>query len=172
MFRELGEGVNRAAARALNDTITTVRAVGAREIKKNHRALRIGDIKRSMKLGRATRNLLSARTTTSGKAQPLSRFRPRLFKVGTKATIGNERVLLGKAGRRVFIIPRYGNEYFIRKSDSGRRVRRFRGPSLPGVFRAQLDRFRAIARDRWAVTFPNRMRFEIEKAQRKARGGG
>lgn len=170
MFRELGPGVDKAAARALNDTITTVRAQGARAIKLKHKALKIGDIKREMKLGRATQRLLSAHTSTEGKPLPLRLFRPGVKRAGVTAIIGNSRVLMGGPGRRAFVIAAYGNEYFIRKHAKGRRVRRIRGPSLPGVFRASLDKFTGIAHARWAIAFPNRLRYEIDNAVKKARG--
>lgn len=170
LFRELGPGVDRAASRALNDTITTVRAEGAREIKAKHKALRIGDIKREMKLGRATRRLLKASTTTAGRPLPLGMFKPSAKKrAGVTAVIGTQRVLMGQQGRRAFVIAKFGSEYFVRRFARGRAVKRIRGPSLPGVFRASIDRFRAIAQARWVKTFPNRLRYEIEKAERKAR---
>lgn len=171
LFRELGAGVDRAAARALNDTITTVRAEGAREIKRKHKALRIGDIKREMKLGRATRLLLSASASTKGKPLPLGLFRPSSKrKAGVTAVIGSKRVLMGQAGRRAFVIPAYGNEHFVRKAAKGRGVKRIRGPSLPGVFRASIDKFQRIAQAKWAKAFQSRMKFEIAKAEAKARG--
>jgi len=172
LFFELGPGVDRAASRALNDTITTVRAEGARSIKAKHKALKIGDLKREMRLQKATRNSLTAAARTTGRPLPLDRFRPTWLKAGVKATIGTKRSLMGTAGRRVFRIPAYGNDYFIRRNPTGRSVRRFRGPSLPAVFRAKTEEFERIARRRWRVVFPNRLRFEIEKAQRKARGLG
>lgn len=170
LFKYLGPGVAKAASRALNDTITTVRAEGAREIKRKHKALKIGDIKREMKLGRATRQLLSAGTSTTGKPLPLQHFAPSSKKrAGVTAVMGLQRVLMGQAGRRVFQVNAYGNQYFIRRQNKGRSIKRIRGPSLPGVFRANLDKFRTIAQTRWATTFPNRLRYEIEKAEAKAR---
>ena len=42
-FTNLGrDGVQKAAARAINDTLTTVRAEGARLIRQQHPALKIG----------------------------------------------------------------------------------------------------------------------------------
>lgn len=169
LLKELGPGVDRAAARALNDTITTVRAQGAREIKRKHKALKIGDIKREMKLGRATRQLLSASASTKGRPLSLSLFKPSSKKrSGVTAVIGTKRALIGSPGRRAFVILAFGNEYFVRKSVKGRRVKRIRGPSLPGVFRASTEKFTRIAKDKWAIAFPSRLRFEIEKAKTRA----
>lgn len=170
MFKELGPAIDRAASRALNDTITTVRAQGAREIKLRHKALKIGDIKREMKMGRANPRNLSASTSTSGKPLSLSRFSPSSKKrTGVTAVIGNRRVLMGGPGRRAFVIPAYGNEYFVRRSAKGRGVKKIRGPSLPGIFRASSDKFKRIAKDRWNTAFPNRLRFELDKAAARSR---
>lgn len=170
-FRELGPGVDRAAARALNDTITTVRAKGARAIKARHKALKIGDIKREMNVSRARPGHLTAAVSVHGRPLPLRFFRAKQLKSGTKATIGQNRILLGIAGRRVFQIASKGGDFFIRRKGGGRRIRRYRGPSLPGAFRAQEGEFREIAIDRWRVTFPNRLRFELDKAIRAAQRG-
>lgn len=169
LFKELGPGVNRAAARALNDTITTVKAKGAREIKKKHSALVIGAIKKEMAVGRANPRKLTSSVATEGKPLPLELFKPSSKKrAGVTAVIGTNRVLMGSTGRRAFVIPAYGNGYFVRKSDSGRGVKRIRGPSLPGVFRGSTDRFKRIAQERWDIALPNRLKYEIAKAEAKA----
>ena len=171
LWSELGKGVDRAAARALNDTMTTVISQGARSIKSRHSALKIGDIKRRMVRFRAHANRLTTVVSVTGKPLSLSLFRPSdKRKAGVTAVIGTRRVLMGVAGRRAFRIPAYGNEYFVRRNVKGRAVKRVRGPSLPGAFRAASKDFERIAIDRWNVAFPSRVRFEIDKAQRRARG--
>jgi hypothetical protein len=164
----------RAAARAINDTLTTLRAEGARLIKASHPALRIGDIKANMIMKRAGYSELRGLLSTTGK--PLSAL---LFKVRggqrkskglvpVTAQFGIQRTVLGIGTRAAFRIAKFGDEVFVRRSDNSRRVRRLRGPSLPGVFRAQTVKFQQLARERWAITFPNRLRYEIEAAK----GGG
>lgn len=167
-----GNAIPRAASRAINDALVTVRAEGAREIKKSHPALKIGDIKSHMVVYKATPKRLSGSVETTGKALSLTLYSVgggRVTKRGTSALtamMGTQRKPVVYQGRKAFRIPAYNNEVFVRKGAKGRGVRRFRGPSLPGVFRAQSERFKQIALARWAVTFPSRLQYEIELAKR------
>lgn len=163
--------VRRAAARAINDCIITVRADGARQIKRMHPALKIGDIKSNMLYDRATPADLRGTIDTKGRPLSLKFFRPsggRRTKRGTTpvtAIIGQKRAVMQYKGRKAFRIASFNDEIFVRKDAKGRRLRKLRGPSLPGVFRAQGEYFTQVARKRWAVTFPNRLTYEIEKAK-------
>jgi hypothetical protein len=69
-------------------------------------------------------------------------------------------------GRKAFIVDKFGGEVFVRRFPNGRQIRRFRGPSMPGVFRAQGEKFKAIGQRRWAQAFTSRMQYEIELAKR------
>lgn len=177
--------VPKAGARAINDVLITVRAEGAREIKRQHTAMRIGDIKDAMKIDRAFWNKLYGSVSTTG--TPLSllsfsvaggevsrrkigprgqvafslkrRFRP------ITAVIGTKRAVMQLHGRKAFRVPGT-NEIFVRRNAKGRQFRRLRGPSLPGVFRAQYGRFEALAKKRWPAAFRSRMAYEIELAKR------
>jgi hypothetical protein len=160
------DAVHKAAARAINDVLVTVRAEGAREIKRAHPALRIRDIKQSMMATKANRNQLRAFIETVGKPLSLKLFGARATRKGVTARIGSgPRRIVMHHGRKAFKVAKYGDEIFVRRFARGRQIRRFRGPSLPGVFRAQVTKFRAIAAKRWPKVFANRMRFEIEKAK-------
>jgi len=180
--------VRKAGARAINDVIITVRAEGAREIKKAHPALAIGAIKNAMLMRKANRLTLVGSVDTEGRPQTLLLFKPsggdrpvRFRKTRTAgiynatraavarpltAMIGTKRSVMQYKGRKAFRIAKYGNEIFVRRNGSGRQVRRLRGPSLPGVFRAQYARFQAIAQQRWAAAFRSRMQYEIELAKK------
>lgn len=180
------DAVKKAAARAINDALITVRKDGAQEIKKAHKALKIGDIKANMKIHTAWVSHLYGKVTTNGRPLSLRLFSPSggqqrtrrskgargqvsLSRTGRArpltAVMGNTRKLVQYRGRKAFRVLAYGNEIFVRVNATGRKLRRFRGPSLPGVFRAQGEKFKAIALKRFAVAFPNRMKFEIEKAK-------
>lgn len=177
-------GVRRAASRAINDSLITVRAEGAREIKAKHPALKIGEIKRKMLWQRATARTLTGWVETTGTPLPLEMFslgggagtRRRLGVRGQvsltrtnrplTARMGTKRAQVQYNGRKGFRVLMYGNEVFVRQHPKGRQIRRFRGPSLPGVFRASSPRFKAIAQRRWAAAFPSRMQFEISRAKR------
>lgn len=163
--------VRRAAARAINDALITVRADGAREIKKQHPALPIGDIKRNMVMDSAFWKNLTGKVETKGKPLSLKLFRPgggRKTKRGTSpvtAMVGPKRAVMQRHGRKAFRVAAYGDEIFVRTNARGRQMRKLRGPGMPNVFRAQGEKFRQIAIKRWAVTFPNRLKYEIERAK-------
>lgn len=163
-----GSAVHKAAARALNDTITTVRAEGAREIKSAHPALKIGDIKRNMTVSKAYTNKLTAKVETKGKPLSLKLYGANMTKRGVTAKLGTKRGPVKYKGRPAFVVLSFAGEIFVRRNEKGRRIRRFRGPSLPGVFRAQLGKFQAIAAKRWKVAFANRLKYEIAKAEAAA----
>jgi hypothetical protein len=151
-----------AAARAINDVLITLRAEGAREIKKAHPALKIGDIKNNMTMKKAHKFNLRGMVATRGHALSALLFRPtggKQRKSGTRTPVsimfGPKRGVVAIDGRKGFRIPRFGDEVFVRRFAKGRQVRRFRGPSMPGVFRAQGPFMQRLAEQRWAVTFAN-----------------
>jgi hypothetical protein len=164
--------VRRAAARAINDVLITLRADGAREIQKAHPALRIGDIKRALGYDSATAGDLRGNLFTTGRPLSMLLYQVRggrhLKSGGTTplmARLGaGPATTLSYHGRLAFRIAAYGNEVFVRRDAHGRGVRRLRGPSMPGVFRAQSERFKTLALARWKTTFPNRLQYEIERA--------
>lgn len=175
--------VKKAAARAINDTLITLRAEGARAIKKQHPALKIGDIKNAMVMNRAFSTLLTGSVKTTGNPQTLLLFSPsaafRFGKTGMAgiynatrntrpitARIGTQRKVMQMQGRKAFRVLAYGNEIFVRRFARGRQIRRLRGPSLPGVFRAQKALFQMIANTRWPINFRSRMAYEIQQAKR------
>lgn len=168
--------VKMAAARAINDTLITLRAEGAREIKSEHPALKIGDIKARMTMKRAHKFNLRGMVATQGRPMSALLFRPtggRKTKRGTtpiKIMFGRNRGVVDVAGRKGFRIARFGDEVFVRRFAKGRQVRRFRGPSMPGVFRAKGSFMKRLAEQRWQTTFNSRMRYEIELAKRGAGG--
>ena len=176
--------VKKAAARAINDTLITLRAEGARAIKRQHPALSIGAIKNAMVMKRAFPTLLTGSVNTTGKPQTLLLFAPsggegHRRRVGPRgqvslirtsrpltARIGTQRKVMQMQGRKAFRVLRFGNEIFVRRFARGRQIRRLRGPSLPGVFRAQRALFQSIANTRWPINFRARMAYEIQLAKR------
>lgn len=159
--------VKKAAARAINDSLVTVRAEGARAIKREHPAMKIGDIKANMVTDRAHYWVLTGRVRTKGRPLSLLVFQARPTKKGVTARIGTgKRRLVNYHGRKGFKVDKYGGEIFVRRFAKGRQIRRYRGPSMPGVFRARREEFVVIAQKRWAVTWPNRLKYEIEMAKK------
>ncbi len=159
--------IRRAAARAINDTLVTLRAQGARQIKSDHPAMRVGDIKANMVTYKATPDRLTGSVETKGRPLSALLFGANQTRRGVTARFGKgKRELVIYHGRKGFTVARYGGEVFVRRDPKGRRLRRFRGPSMPGVFRAQTPFFMRLARERWAVTFASRLQYEIELAKR------
>lgn len=162
-----GRAIPRAAARAINDVLITLRAEGAREIKADHPAMKIGDIKKNVAMYRATPTKLDGSLETIGRPLSLLLFGATQGKRGVSARIGKARKqLVLYHGRRGFTVAKYGGEVFVRRAAKGRALRRFRGPSMPGVFRAQSPFFLRRAAERWAQTFPSRLQYEIELAKK------
>lgn len=176
-----------AAARAINDTLITVRAEGARMIKAEHPALKIGDIKERMTMKRAFKFNLRGMVATQGYPLSALLFRPtgggRAFtfrRTGTAGIynaqaarsrpvsimFGKKRGVVSVDGRKGFRIGKFGNEVFVRKLGKGRQVRRFRGPSMPGVFRAQGLSMQRLAQQKWSRAFASRLQYEIQLAKR------
>lgn len=184
------DGVKSAAARAINDTLITLRAEGARMIKADHPALSIGAIKNAITMKRAHKFNLRGLVATQGRPQTLLLFNVRggnrrisFRKTGAAgiynatrtaratpvtAQIGKSRSAMQLHGRKAFRVPAFGNEVFVRRSGKGRQIRRLRGPSLPGVFRAKGSPMVDLARQRWRTTFASRMQYEIALAKSMA----
>lgn len=166
------DAVPKAAARAINDTLITVRAEGARMIKADHPALKIGDIKARMTMKRAFKYNLRGMVATQGYPLSALLFRPtggRKLKRGTTPVslmFGKKRGVVSIDGRKGFRIGKFGNEVFVRKLAKGRQVRRFRGPSMPGVFRAQGPSMQRLAQQKWSRAFASRLQYEIALAKR------
>ncbi len=161
------KAIDRAAARAINDALVTVRAEGARDIQRQHPALRIGDIKANLTTHKAWPKKLTGSVDTKGRPLSILLFGANETRRGVTARIGaGKRQVVSYHGRKGFKIAKYGGEVFVRRDPKGRRVKRFRGPSMPGIFRARAKEFLVIARNRWAQTFPSRMKYEIEQAKK------
>lgn len=179
-YRELSDkAIAAATARAINDTLKTLRAEGAREIRKEHPALRIKDIKANMIQKKASRWKLFGRVSTQGRALALSLNKGKDRDAGTWPANAPKRggvtAKFGKGrqrpvtyhGRKAFVVKSYGAQIFVRRFGEGRRIRRFRAPSLPGVFRARRAFFNQLIAEKWPRSFQSRMRYEIERAAAK-----
>lgn len=159
--------INKAAARAINDALVTVRAEGSRLIKQEHPELKISDIKSELVVHKAWPRKLSGSVDTHGRTLSLIRFGARQTSRGVSARIGKgRRQVIVHKGRKAFKVEKYG-DVFVRREEKGRQIRRFRGPSMPGVFRARSVQFKRIGQERWVVTFPNRLKYEMELAKRQ-----
>jgi hypothetical protein len=164
--------VKKAAARAINDTLTTLRNEGTKMIKRDHPALKSGEIKRRM--NRKLAHMYNLRGSVGTEGFPLSAllFRPQGGRGARKRVppvslhIGKNRFVVDYHGRKAFRVKAFGNEVFVRRFGKGRRLMTWRGPSMPGVFRAKGNEMLALARARWQKTFASRMQYEIALAKR------
>jgi hypothetical protein len=130
----------RATSRALNRTITTVRAEAAREISRElGPPFRVGTVRGSLRVKRATRASLTAILTAGGRRNlPLGFFRARQTRTGVSARVGGRAVTIPGA----FINDKYGRDVvrvraasfkgqqFDAVSRRNKRVQR-RGPDFP-----------------------------------------
>lgn len=174
MYRSLlGRGVDRAVSRALNKTATSVRAQVARDIQQE-RALKIGTIKKSLRLDRANVNRLAAAIVASGKAIAMRHFGARSTRQGVSVKIRKTggRTRLVKNGNKSFQIPRFGNNVFVRTGKSRLPIKEWsRVPGIPQVFLKDkvTAGMRSLAGTVWPKRFREEINFEIEKAKAKAR---
>lgn len=173
LFAELGPGVSRAASRALNKTATSVRADVAREIQKK-RNLRIGVIKKQLKLKRATKNYLLASIEASGEPIAMRHFGANATKKGVtvRITKGTKRIALTKYGNKSFIVPGFaGNNIFVRKTKKRLHIVEWqRVPGIPTVFLQEKIRegMESNARTVWDKRFKEEINYEIQKASNQA----
>lgn len=174
LFRELGPGIDRAVVRAINKTATTVRAQAARDIQQK-RNLKIGTIKQKLILARARRDRLSAAIIASGKPIPIREFGARQTRQGVTVKIekGGKRQRLQRFGNKSFVIPRFGSNVFVRKTGSRLPIKEWaRVPGIPTVFVQERIEYsmKRLARLTMAKRLPEEIRFELRKAEAKARG--
>lgn len=137
-LRRLGDQAALAMARALNRTAKGAETDAVRAIAENMR-IKQQDVRKSMRLKRATQTLLQAEVVATGKRIPLLAFRAR-GPIPSRGKGGGVRYDLG-AGRSLaphaFIATmRSGHRgVFQRKPGAGRApIYELKGPSIPKVF--------------------------------------
>ena len=157
--------INKAASRALNKTVTTVRAQAVRCIAKDI-GVKQKQVRTRIILRRARRNFLQASLSASSK-----RFK--LIEIDPRAKQNPVGVRLKQQGQRK-IIP---HAFIITYRRSGRRaivkrktLKRYplielRGPSVAMIFsKAQtLQGMQKIARDAWIKNFKHELQYELKK---------
>jgi hypothetical protein len=165
-----------AATRAVNRTMTTVRAEAARVMRNDYPGIRAGALKARMKLKRATRLNPSAAIVFSGK-----RFS--LFRNFSMRRVGQFGVRFTKLPWRIETIdgdrvtPEMLSRAFVQRARSSGQASVFSRHTkardsfevlvAPGVARAFSERQRAhltaLARQRFAVVFQQELKFRISK---------
>lgn len=168
-------GVKPAVARALNKTVVTGRAEGARAIQAAGYNMKAGDIKRALRADqRATRANLNAQITASGQPIPLIQFAARPTGSGVSVNVKNGRkiiphvfiaVMPGSGHRGVF--ERVGNAH-KRVTKAGKRytsglpIKELYGPSIKAAFGSAqvIQQVSTVMRERFPVVLVQELKFE------------
>lgn len=182
------EEVNRAAAVAINRTLTTVRKETSVTIRKNY-VVKAGDIKKSMTLKRADRNRLKGLVETVGGTLPLEKFKlssqgnvKREFQNFSRGRTTSKKkqnpikVQVLKSGglkpvRRLFRLPlasRFGGRYggfLFRKTRRRYPLKIPAGPSVPQMFGAErtLDELAPIAQKELDERFQHEIEYRMRR---------
>lgn len=155
--------------RALNRTVTPVRARAAREIAADLK-VKPRTARSALAVRRATSRALEATVTASGQRIPLIEFRARQVKRGVSYDLGRGRGLAPKA----FIATmRSGHRGVFKRLGRPRLpIQELRGPSIPRVFVQEkiIAALRGEAGRRWAAEVDRQMRYFL--SQQEAPGDG
>ncbi len=113
-----------AMSSALNKTLTTIRAEGARMIKSEMGAIRVSQIKRDMKKMNARRYRLRAILEARGSPLYLKEFSPSLRKKGISHRAWNKRRLIKGAFKAT------GDHVYIRQTKKRLPIKKLWGPGI------------------------------------------
>lgn len=163
-----------ASVRALNRTMTTVRAQGARDLAKEYPGLKIAAIKKRMRFQRATRSSMRAFVDFSGKRFRLTNWAVRQTKTGVRLRMpwgivtGGGGAIPADRLRNAFLQVATTNgvrNVFLRVGKQRYPLHVLLAPGLAEAFRerrvgARLTRF---ARARFSVVFQQEAKFRLSK---------
>lgn len=170
MLREMSPTARRATSRAINRTLTTVRAEAARQVREQ-RNLPIREIRRQMRIDRATPAALSGSIVVTGRPIPIRHFaRSSSRGVSAKVTRKGRAVLLRREGRKAFRNPAVGGGLPVLYRVSSKRLPIRAWPPVPGIPRVLVqDRIVAALRALAHTTFRSRiaseLRFELSRVR-------
>ena len=176
-LKELGPGVDKAAARALNKTAVAVRKKVIPEIRKE-RAIKAGLIRQDLRIFRANSKRLVSEIRARGFSIPMRHFGANMTKRGVTVRIkqGTKRTLLKHGNRAAFINAgsKLGPNVFVRESSGRLPIKKWSPvPGIPHVFvkRLIIQGMKTTARQVWPRRFREEIRFEVNKALSRARRG-
>jgi len=174
---------DKAVARALNRTATTVRAEAARLIAGELRPVNVGEIKKGITIRRATRNFLTATVRANGRRKiPITALKARQTKKGVTVRVGGktysiDHAFITKKGNRDkarLRAPSFKGQLVTatdyRAKRTGKKgpdypVAELFVPGVPTVFvEARILRaLGAVARQRFAVALAQEVKFATSK---------
>lgn len=182
-LRATQQGTKRATSRALNRTMVTVQAEAARKLQEE-RNLRIGEIKKQMRIEGATVAKLVAKLTVSGKPISIRHFsRLRFDRMGGKVTgisgisakirKADRYKLLRRHGNKAFTNPKIGGGLAIVYRKTKKRLPISAWAPVPGLPRVLVQtKISEALKDVALTTFKKRiaheLQYEIDQAKRKA----
>lgn len=158
--------VPRAAARAINKTMTTVNAQAARDIKKDIGGkLSISEIKVGLTKTKASAKELYASLYAKGRRIPLIKIDPSASQdaSGVNYKTGKGR---GHVQHAFLATMKNGHKgVFKRKGSTRLPIQELHGPSLPKVFTNEviMQAMERIAGERWVKTFEHELGYELSK---------
>lgn len=165
-FREIAAQAPVAAARALNKSLTTARAVMARNISSDV-GLKVGVVKEQIRTEAATKDTLTARLTVSGARMPLIDFHARGPEPSRGRGRGVTARLKGGKGRypHAFIATmRSGHRgVFQRVRRSRLPITELHGPSLPMVFQKHIPAGLEAGHTALAKNLQSELNFELRR---------
>jgi hypothetical protein len=132
-----------AVVRALNKTVDQVKVAAAREVRKAGYGLKVGDVKKALRVIRATRGNLRASVVASGRPVPLMQYGARATSKGVSVNVLNGRKLI--AGAYIARMPSGHVGVFVREQTTRHKkvrkdgrsswhalpIRELFGPSVP-----------------------------------------
>lgn len=168
-----------AVVRALNKTAAQVVTASSREVRKAGYNLKAADIKRALKLSRATASNLTATVTASGKPIPLIRYGARQTSKGVTVQVLSGRKLI--PGAFIATMPGGHTGVFVREPNArhkkmrgkgktswhGLPIRELYGPSIPDGLAN--DKVRDALQQLIATKFPTILEHEHAWLAKRAR---
>lgn len=158
--------VPKAAARAINKTMTTVNAQAARDIKKDIGGkLSISEIKVGLTKTTAKAKALYASLYAKGRRIPLIKIDPSASQdaTGVNYKTGKGR---GHVQHAFIATMKSGHKgVFKRKGSTRLPIKELHGPSLPKVFTNDviMKAMERVAGERWAKVFQQELSYELNK---------
>jgi Prophage minor tail protein Z (GPZ) len=134
---------DRAVASALNKTVTQARTAASREIRGAGYNLKAGDVKKAMRMQRATSGQLRASLIASGRPIPLFKYSARATAKGVSVSVMKGRKLI--AGAFIATMPNGRRGVFVRDMTKARHprtkknkyadlpIKELYGPSIPAA---------------------------------------
>lgn len=159
------ERVPTAAARAINKTLTSVRAESTKRIR-DERALKASVVRDALRIIKANKFRLFGAVEASGRPIPLREYQARQTKKGVTVKVSpGGRKLVVNAGNAAFQLERYGQHVYARTGKTRLPIKKLYGPSIPATFLKEkvvqaMDR---VAGDNWPKRFAEELKYELAR---------